>query len=80
MTRTTILKDLEIKAASSTPVETFTDAGKEIKLNVCLSESEEKSVETEAALAITPAGSIVIIEYQSATAAKYTAKPILFQL
>lgn len=79
MNRTTIFKDLEIKAASSTPVEAFTNAAKEIELNVSLSESAGESTRSESALAKTPGGSIVVIEYSSSSA-EMSQNTITFQL
>ena len=56
MIRTTFLKDVHVKAASSTPVEPFTNLN-EVYLNVCFTDKVDQKI--GAALAKSPGGTIV---------------------
>jgi hypothetical protein len=65
MIRTTFPKDLQVKAANSTPVECFSDFGKPTTLVVTLAEKEIEIPSCNKTFAKTPEGEIVEVAFTS---------------
>ena len=63
MIKTTLPKDLQLKAATNTPVEAFLETHEGVYFNVCLSQEKNTQEKSEIALAKMPGGEIVEIAF-----------------
>ena len=63
MIKTITPKDLQVKSATSTPVEAFLETHDGVYLNVCLSQEKNNQEKSEIALAKMPGGEIVEIAF-----------------
>lgn len=67
MTQSTFVRDIKVKATTSTAVESFSGPKEELTLNVIISPRESRQEKCDKALAKTPEGGIVEISFTGTT-------------
>ena len=80
MTQSTFVRDIKVKATTSTAVESFSGPREELTLRVSLSPAENKKVKCDTALAKAPDGGIVEIAFNNSIDQSSKTKSIFYQL